>query len=499
MPTVDYAHDAYISYCPPDRTWVEETLAPRLKAAGLDVIAGDRDFEVGRARISNIERAIDTSRHTLLVITPAWLNSAWAELENLLASSLDPAGRQRRMIPLILAPTELPTRLAMFTAADFTGSATQDDAEMQRLIRGLKARARVYIAAQPAAEIDAGLAQRIGNALAREGHAVFTVADLPVGMKFAAGVRHLIELSDFVVSLLSPQSVADARIVSQLQVAYEISAASQHGRLLPVRVKFTDALPATISPYFEDVGYVLWRDFDDDETIIRKLHEAITLFTTQLEPVAKAEAPMTKATAAKAKLWPNGAVIRVRFLDGDADLRWKVAQIASEWMKYANLRFIFGDDPDSEVRISFKLPGSWSYQALDALAIAKDQPTVNFGWLTAKTNEQEVRRVVLHEFGHVVGLVHEHQISTAAIPWNKGAVYRYYGGPPNNWTKQQVEQLFFQTYPEDYFPIVKQFDPQSIMAFPVLKQMTDGIFEIGWNMELSEYDKAFAAQLYPAA
>jgi hypothetical protein len=41
---------------------------------------------------------------------------------------------------------------------------------------------------------------------------------------------------------------------------------------------------------------------------------------------------------------------------------------------------------------------------------------------------------VIHEFGHALGLIHEHQNPSGGIQWNKPVVCRYYEGPPNNRT-----------------------------------------------------------------
>src|SRR5436305_443372 len=62
--------DVYISYNGADESWVSETLLPQLEAAGLGVIIDYRDFEIGLPRLVNIERAVERSRHTLIVMTP---------------------------------------------------------------------------------------------------------------------------------------------------------------------------------------------------------------------------------------------------------------------------------------------------------------------------------------------------------------------------------------------------------------------------------------------
>lgn len=206
----------------------------------------------------------------------------------------------------------------------------------------------------------------------------------------------------------------------------------------------------------------------------------------------------TRAAALRKKLWETGRTLRIRFLDGDSSLHRKVETFAQEWTHYANIKFLFGSDPAAEVRIAFTQPGSWSLIGKDAIAaqVLKHQPTMNFGWLTRATPNDEVRRVVLHEFGHALGLIHEHQNPATTVPWNREAVYAYYGKAPNHWTKEQVDVNIFQVYDQALTQFTK-FDPHSIMLYPIPTALTTGGYEVAWNSDLSPTDKQFIAQCYP--
>lgn len=212
-------------------------------------------------------------------------------------------------------------------------------------------------------------------------------------------------------------------------------------------------------------------------------------------PGAGIDAPLALA-ALTGKLWKPGRTLRVRFLDGDPAIQKRIEPFAQEWTKYANIKFVFDNDPNAEIRISFRQAGSWSYLGTDALTIPKNQPTMNYGWLTAATTTDEYSRVVTHEFGHALGCIHEHQNPATDIPWDKAAVYDYYGGPPNNWSKEQVDTNLFTRYGADITQF-SAFDRASIMLYPIPNELTIGDFEVGWNRILSAMDKSYIATLYP--
>lgn len=198
-----------------------------------------------------------------------------------------------------------------------------------------------------------------------------------------------------------------------------------------------------------------------------------------------------------AALWATGKpgdVIKARFLDGADVVQHKVEQVAHEWEQHANVRFEFGDDPDAPVRISFRHEGSWSYLGTVALQIPTNEPTMNYGWLTPDTADEEYSRVVLHEFGHALGCIHEHQSPDVRIPWDKEAVYAFYAR--QGWSRTQVNENLFRAYSPEGLQY-SRFDPDSIMLYAVDDALTVGDWSVGWNTQLSEQDKAFIRSLYP--
>jgi hypothetical protein len=213
----------------------------------------------------------------------------------------------------------------------------------------------------------------------------------------------------------------------------------------------------------------------------------------RIEPLGTAPAVLEMAVDVHS-LWPTGARLNVRFMDGIPEVQRKVEERAREWTDHANVAFDFVKEGPAEIRISFDREGSWSYLGIVARQIALDEPTMNYGWLTPESSDDEVSRVVLHEFGHALGAFHEHQNPDVSIPWDKPAVYAYYAR--SGWSTEQVDRNVLEAYRAEKIRH-SRFDRESIMLYAVDNALTVGDWEVGWNRVLSSGDKAFIASQYP--
>jgi len=211
-----------------------------------------------------------------------------------------------------------------------------------------------------------------------------------------------------------------------------------------------------------------------------------------------ARSPMRMALVTGRK-WKNGRTLRVSFMGGEPYVRDKVKDFAKGWCEHANLGFEFGSDPDADIRISFAPgEGSWSWIGTESLVIPKNEATMNLGWLTRGTANDEYSRVVLHEFGHAIGCLHEHQNPAASIKWDQQAVYRYYMGPPNNWSKEDVDGNLFDTYARDKTQFT-DFDAKSIMIYAIPPEHTTDGYTVSTNSTLSQTDIQFISTAYAFA
>ncbi|MBO9591728.1 MAG: peptidase M12 [Niabella sp.] len=213
---------------------------------------------------------------------------------------------------------------------------------------------------------------------------------------------------------------------------------------------------------------------------------------TELYPEGVSE----RGATIRAKQWPNGTTLTVSLNGGTAFVRSKVIQFAKQWETYANIKLNFvTNDRKATIRVTFSPGGSWSYIGTDAYAIKGGKATMNFGWFDNSTPDDEFSRVAIHEFGHALGMIHEHQHPLADIPWDKPKVYAYYK-QTQGWTTQQVDVNIFQKYSTTETNY-SAYDKTSIMHYPVEEELTIGDFSVGWNTVLSSTDKSFIGTVYP--
>lgn len=201
-----------------------------------------------------------------------------------------------------------------------------------------------------------------------------------------------------------------------------------------------------------------------------------------------------RAVAPIGKIWLNRTKLTISFIGGTKSQRDAVKKHAPEWTEYADLEFEFNDDPNATIRISFDPElGAWSYIGTDNKNIRPPQATMNLGWVD--------RAVILHEFGHMIGLGHEHQNPDGGILWNEQVVIDNLSQPPNEWSEATTRFNVLDKYSRDNIHGT-EFDPDSIMLY-----FFDGSWTLNRpqgtkaNLVLSETDKKFIASsvMYPGA
>ena len=164
-----------------------------------------------------------------------------------------------------------------------------------------------------------------------------------------------------------------------------------------------------------------------------------------------------RASFLVANIWKpeNFPTLNIAFLDGSDKQKTWVKHIVQTRLEPMMSKIKFNWDTDiesSHIRISFALPNqAWSMIGTDALRVPKNRPTMNLGWLDDDT-QYDVSKlkgtgmVVLHEFGHAIGMIHEHQNPNGnPIVWNKPVVYADLART-NGWNQAMVDANMFKKY-----------------------------------------------------
>lgn len=98
-----FAFDVFVSYRQqePDMGWVRNVLVPAMEEKKLRVCIDHRDFRLGLPLLLEMGRAVEQSRFTLAVLTPAYLASNFTELESTMAEHLGLEQGERRLLTVM--------------------------------------------------------------------------------------------------------------------------------------------------------------------------------------------------------------------------------------------------------------------------------------------------------------------------------------------------------------------------------------------------------------
>jgi hypothetical protein len=204
-----------------------------------------------------------------------------------------------------------------------------------------------------------------------------------------------------------------------------------------------------------------------------------------LDPEPKDPTATPIRTPTSPILWRPGEIIKVQFMDGDPRLINRVKLYIQEWSEHGNVSFAFVRK-DADVRVSFKGSSPRAWLGTTSRSAPAGEPTVILAPVNNDSTEQEVRSIVLHEFGHVLGLLPEQENPNAKIQWNAELLSRELDG-----------RQPFQSSPLYEAAEYHAFDPDSIMIEPFPARWADNTLNGERRTTLSESDKVFVRRLYP--
>ena len=219
----------------------------------------------------------------------------------------------------------------------------------------------------------------------------------------------------------------------------------------------------------------------------------------------------------KNKLWPPQSEIFIVFLDdgkniprntvsGNVDslqtyfsenpnisIPEAIKKIVKERIQpLVNLKFTFIEKSEIKnqkniIKISFDPQGgAWSLVGTDA--IQQKDATMNLGWFDVGT--------VLHEFGHVLGMIHEHQNPMGKpIEWNRDKVFQW-ARETQGWDKEVTQKNILDKYDKNMIN-GSDFDPLSVMLYFFPGKLTLNNKGTHQNLRLSPDDVIWIEKTYP--
>lgn len=195
--------------------------------------------------------------------------------------------------------------------------------------------------------------------------------------------------------------------------------------------------------------------------------------------------------------------LNVVFLDGHPTIQSLVKTHVRDWEAAANLKFNFlSRDRFVDAHIRITMPATrifQSYIGTGAVLIDRRLPSMTLGFTDdVLSNPNEVKRLVLHEFGHALGLIHEHQNPRGGLTFKVPEVYDYFWRH-HRWDQRTVREQVIQPTRIELLHNATEFDPKSIMlyAFPASIIAEGPVTATQLNYELSESDRRYIASLYP--
>jgi hypothetical protein len=132
---------------------------------------------------------------------------------------------------------------------------------------------RFFLSYRRRAEADTTLAQVLHDGLRQRGHEVFIDVDLPVGTDWAAEISARIDWCDFMVVLLSTDSVQSDMVAGEIRLAHYRRSMTGKPRVLPIRLAYDNPLDYELSCYLDRLQYLRWSGPQDSEVILEKLAE----------------------------------------------------------------------------------------------------------------------------------------------------------------------------------------------------------------------------------
>jgi hypothetical protein len=227
--------------------------------------------------------------------------------------------------------------------------------------------------------------------------------------------------------------------------------------------------------------------------------ELVRGYCTTPDTIFKSADSGGRAAWLAGRVWNPGDTVTVAFLNSVGNYPDLVMKHVKDWEAIANIKFQFVNDSGAAIRISFTSALNQFYAFVGKDMLTNHYPDGHNMSLGFQTNlnygDREIRRLILHEFGHALGLIHEHQRPDAGSFFQDPQVVYSFYAQTQGWDQKKVNDNILNVYSQKSIGNSTVFDNDSIMLYSFPPEITTRPTKV--NYDISTLDRTLVGQLYP--
>jgi hypothetical protein len=135
--------------------------------------------------------------------------------------------------------------------------------------------AKAFISYKRGTVPDVDVMTLVRDCLEGTGHEVFVDDRIAVGENWPAVIEREIGTADVLIVLLSAVSVTSEMVIEEVAMARRLHQKNGKPRILPVRIRYSSALPYDLGAWLDRVQHAKWDDMGDSDRLCADLTDAI--------------------------------------------------------------------------------------------------------------------------------------------------------------------------------------------------------------------------------